>query len=258
MGTISPEHAAALEASKKAETVIMRYFGRDVQMRQKSDLTPVTQADIEAEQVIIASIRRHFPKHGFLGEETGESHINSEFVWVIDPIDGTKNFIRGIPLFSTQIALLKDGIPVLGVSRLPAMQELIHGEVGYGSYMNGRRIQVSSVDDVSSAFISLGGLNHFIATGQIKNILKVAQSAGRVRSLGDAYAYHLLATGRCEAVMEARIRIWDVAALSVIVAEAGGVCTDLQGRKIGLDTTSVICSNGKLHSQLLDLFGATY
>ncbi len=252
MNAISHELAVALEASEQAETVLMKYYGLDIQIQQKNDLTPVTQADTEAEKTIIEFIRRRFPTHGFLGEETGKFQADSEFVWVIDPIDGTANFIRKIPLFGIQIALLRNDIPVLGVSRLPAMKEIIYGELGRGSYMNGRPIRTSEINTIKSAFVSIGGLNHLVATAQFENILNIVRSVRRIRSFGDAYAYHLLATGRCEAVIDARIRIWDVAALSVIIGEAGGTCTDWQGQKIGPNITSVVCSNGIIHSELID------
>jgi len=254
MEIASREMTVALEAAEEASRIIMQHYGADFAVSQKPDATPVTAADLQAERRISEIIRRHFPQHGILGEESGEFHIEREWVWVVDPIDGTKNYIRGIPLFGTQIALLKQGAPYLGVSRLPAMGELLCGERGHGAYVNGQPARVSQTQDLCSSLVSLGGLNHFAAMGHMAGIVRLARAAGRVRGFGDAYAYHLLATGRCEAVVEVGIRVWDIAAFAVIVEEAGGTCTDLEGGKVGLETRSVICSNGAIHRPLIDLF----
>lgn len=257
MKNLSRELAAAIEASRKAEGIIMKHYRSDMNVWQKSDSSPVTPADIEAEKVIIETIKHHFPDHGILSEENSGAnipgeHINREYVWVVDPIDGTKNYIRGIPFFGTQIALLRNGVPVLGVSNMPSIQEMIYGEKGRGAYLNGTKIHVSRVDKIAEAHISLGGLNHFLSAGKTENILNIVRAVGRVRGFGDAYAYHLLVTGRCEAVIEEGIRIWDIAAFCAIVREAGGNCTDLQGKPIDMETTSIVLSNGILHSKLLD------
>jgi histidinol-phosphatase len=249
----SIEMQVAIDASRRAQHVIMAHYDRSIRAHLKPDGTPVTQADLEAEKIIMDLIRECFPEHAFLSEEAGERGSRSELVWVIDPIDGTKNYVRGIPFFATQIALLRNGRPVLGVSNAPALQELLYAEVGHGAYLNGERVQVSNVDDLAQAYISLGGLNHFITSGQLEEVLRVVGEAGRVRGFGDAYAYHLVATGRFEAVVETGIHIWDVAAMSVIIDEAGGRCTDDQGANISFDTTCVICSNGKIHQRLLAL-----
>jgi len=249
----SEELQTALRASQKAEEIVLRYFGPEVASTLKPDQTPVTAADLEAEQAIIATLRERFPDYGFIAEESGRSPNSSEMAWIIDPIDGTKNFARGIPLFGTQIALARRGTPILGVSRLPAMQETLCAELGGGAQLNGRRVQVSTVAKLSQAHVSFGGLNHFCAAGLEQGLLDIVRTAARVRAFGDAYAYHLVASGRCEAVIEAKIAFWDVAALSAIVQEAGGVCSDFSGHPIGVDTTNIVCANGAaIHAELLD------
>ena len=251
----SPELAAALDAARKAEPIIMSYFGRKLETRLKDDASPVTQADIEAEEAIIATLHEHFPNYGILAEESGPRGEIDRPLWVIDPIDGTNNFVRGIPFFATQIALARDGVPVLGVSCMPAMGETLFAEAGRGAFRAGQAIAVSNIDSLSSAQISFGGLNYFLKHGRTEALLKLTAAAGRSRGFGDAYAYHLLASGRCEVVVEAHIRFWDIAALTVIVDEAGGRCTDLAGRPIGPSTADIVCTNGKLHAQVLELLG---
>ena len=251
MDTMSREMRIALLAAAQAGKLIMRYYGHNIDAETKADATKVTQADLEAEEIIITTIREHFPHHSFLAEESGCRGISSDCLWVIDPIDGTNSFVRGIPLFGTQIALFKAGVPVLGVSHLPALGELLCAEVGFGSYMNGHVIHVSSTKDLHQADISLGSLNYFVTAGRIGVVSRLGNATRRMRAYGDAYAYHLLASGRCDAVLEARTHVWDIAALTVIVQEAGGVCMDMDGEPIGLNTSSTVCSAPVLHPQLM-------
>jgi histidinol-phosphatase len=257
MHDMSPELSIALDATRAAEAVVMRYYGFATPVRIKPDASPITQADIEAETVIADTILARFPDHRILTEERGDSGVRSDYAWIVDPIDGTKNFIRGIPFFGIQVALTRLGKPVVGVSSVPLLGERLYAETGCGAFLDGRHgpVRVSDVERVADAHISLGGLNHFLADAEAENVLRVAGSAGRVRGFGDAYAYHLVATGRCEAVLERRIRFWDIAALSLIVREAGGTCTDLQGGPVGEKTISVMCSNGRVHAELLALYG---
>ena len=254
MGDQSLEIKTAISAARAAEEIIMHYYGGDYASRLKPDHTPVTQADEEAEEAIARTIRAQFPEHGFLGEETGEQDRASDYCWIVDPVDGTKNYIRGIPLFGTQIALMHRGVLQLGVSNMPAMGELLHAERGQGAYLNGMRVKVSDVGDLGGAQVSFGGLDYFDAAGRLDAAVTVVRGAGRIRAFGDAYAYHLVATGRCEAVLEAHIKIWDIAALSVIVEEAGGRCTDLDGVGIGTETGSMLATNGRVHEKLLAVF----
>jgi histidinol-phosphatase len=249
----SAELAAALEAAAQAEEIVMRYFGHEVTTQLKADASPVTQADLEAEAAIIATLRARFPDYGFLAEESGSSGDSERPMWVIDPIDGTRNFMRGIPLFGTQIALTRGGVPVLGVSSMPGMGETLFAEAGQGAYMASRRLAVSTIDTLSAAQVSFGGLNYFLQYGRKQALLDLTATTGRSRGFGDAYAYHLLATGRSEIVVEAHIRFWDIAALTVIIQEAGGQCTDLAGRPIGPHTADILCTNGPLHAAALDV-----
>ncbi len=249
--------AVALEAASKAETVIMDYYSGRIASELKSDGTPVTVADTEAERVIIETITNEFPDHGFLGEESGDTHSSSPYVWIIDPIDGTKNYIRRIPLFATQIALMRENELILGVSNAPAMTELLHAEKDCGAFLNNQRVNVTDVGRFDEAMICHGGLKYFNEKGILTNLFILANDAHRTRGFGDCYMYHLLASGRADAVIEAAISIWDIAALTVIVEEAGGKVTDLQGATIDKNTDSILATNGLLHQQILVPFDKT-
>ena len=244
----------ALEAVKKAEEVIMKYYSGKIKVKLKSDQTPLTLADTEAEKVIIETIKGRFPEHGFLGEESGNNKTRSEYHWLVDPIDGTKNYVRKIPVFGTQLALMKGNEVILGVSNAPALKELVYAERGSGSFLNGEPIHVSKVSDISKAMICYGGLKHFIKKGFSSNLLELINTASRDRSFGDFYMYHLVASGRADAVVEAAIAIWDVAALELIIEEAGGKMTDMRGNPVGKDISTVIATNRLLHDAVLKYF----
>ena len=171
----SAELKTAITAAKAAEEVVMHYFGDDIERRLKSDQTPVTKADEEAEHVIAETIRSQFPEHGFLGEETGRSDTDSSCCWIVDPIDGTKNYVRGIPLFGTQIALMRNGRLELGVSNLPVMGELLYAERGQGAYLNEVQIHVTSQNSLADAQISFGGLDHFADVGQLGPVMEIVR-----------------------------------------------------------------------------------
>ncbi|MBV9345916.1 MAG: inositol-phosphate phosphatase [Gammaproteobacteria bacterium] len=247
----SRELTAAVEAAAAAAEVIRPFYRSALAVRTKADDSPVTDADVRAEQVIRAALERHCPGYGFYGEETGQHAMQQSHVWLVDPIDGTKGFIRGTPYFSTQIALLRDGALVLGVSSAPAVEELAYAESGSGAFLNGERVQVSAVAELSQAHVSTGNLKSLAASARWGRLAALIGRVARIRGYGDFVHYHLLARGALEAVIESDVNILDIAALAVIVREAGGLCTDLEGEAVGLGTHSVLASNVALHAQLL-------
>ena len=234
-----------------------RYRAQDFSVVTKADATPVTEADREAEAAIKRVLRQTFPDHAFYGEEEGREG-DSEFLWLIDPIDGTKAFVRGYPFFSTQIALMHAGELVLGVSAAGEFGERAWAVRGAGAYLDGQRLQVSS----ASAFdarcaISTGNLKSLAAAPARWNALAgLVRRVGRIRGYGDFLHYHLLARGAIDLVIESDLNILDIAALALIVREAGGVFSDLDGGAIGLDTHSALAGTPALHAQALALFGA--
>lgn len=252
----TPELRVAIEAAKAAAEISRRYFRGNLVVTTKADRTPVTQADVECEDAIRRIVLEAFPDHGFFGEEGGMSGESSDSLWLVDPIDGTKGFIRQYPFFSTQIALMRGGRLVLGVSSGPMFEELAWAERGQGAWLNGEPLRVSEVAALSDCALSTGNLRSLALSPAWPALGEIVAEVSRIRGYGDFYHYHLLASGKIEAVVESDVNILDIAALSVIVEEAGGTFTDLQGRSVGLDTTSVLAANPALHRALHTRLGA--
>lgn len=250
--TPSPELSAALDAARAAADVIRGFYQRNVRIDVKADKTPVTEADVRSEEAIRELLTKRFPDHGFYGEETGKSAMDAESVWLVDPIDGTKSFVRECPFFSTQIALMRGGRFVLGVSCAPAYDELAWAERGAGAFLNGKAIRVSAVKALDGAIVSSGNLKSLAASPAWARFGGLIGNVNRIRGYGDFVHYHLLARGALDVVVESDVNILDIAALTVIVEEAGGSFTDLKGLPVGLATTSVLATNGALHAAILD------
>ena len=248
----SPQLDVAIAAAEAAARISRDYYRGNFTVTTKADLTPVTQADVECEETIRNIILDAFPDDGFYGEETGKTQADAERLWLVDPIDGTKAFVRQYPFFSTQIALLERGSLVLGVSSGTMFDELAWAEQGKGAWLNGERLSVSSIDDPARAAYSTGNLKSLARSDGWGRLAEFVAVSDRIRGYGDFYQYHLLAAGKIEAVVESDVNILDIAALSVIVTEAGGVFTDMNGKPPGLDTRSVIAANPALHAKLLD------
>ena len=247
----SAELQAALEAAEAASQVIRELYRKNLAVTVKADRSPVTEADVRAEEAIRGVLAARFPGYGFYGEETGRHAMDAESLWLVDPIDGTKSFVRETPFFSTQIALLRGGRIVLGVSAAPAYGELAWAERGQGAFLGGARIGVSRVDALSAAHLSTGNLKTLAAGPAWSRFGRLVREVDRLRGYGDFVHYHLLARGALDIVIESDVNILDVAALSVIVEEAGGRFTDLAGGPLTLATTSVLASNGALHEAVL-------
>ena len=243
----------ALAAAQKAADISRSYYAGNFTVTTKEDRTPVTQADVECEQAIRAIIMEAFPDHGFFGEETGRTRDDADFLWLVDPIDGTKGFVRQYPFFSTQIALMHHGQIVLGVSSGTMMDELAWAEKGCGAWLNGKRLKISRIDNPDRAAVSTGNLKSLAASDGWDAFGRIVNRADRIRGYGDFYHYHLLAAGKIEAVIESDVNILDIAALSIIVTEAGGLFTNLNGDPVELGTRSVLAANPSLHAKYLRL-----
>jgi histidinol-phosphatase len=253
----SPYLPVALEAVKNAEVVIMRHFERDVAVETKADNTPVTIADKQAEEVIKRTIHKAFPDHTFYGEEGDKVDLNNHhgYTWIIDPIDGTKSYIRGQPLFGTELALLKDGELIVGVSNAPALKELMYAAKGEGSYVNGKPVQVSKVDSLEEAYLSNGRLQYFEQIKLIPPLLAISRKVKWARGMGDFWIYHLVAQGKVDIMIEASVKFWDIAAVKVIVEEAGGTFTQIDGQPITYLSTNCLATNGVLHARTVRALG---
>jgi len=249
--THSPELQAALDAAEAAARIARSLYQRNLAVRVKEDKSPVTEADVQCELAIREILQSRFPGYGFYGEETGSEGLDAEHLWLVDPIDGTKAFVREYPMFSTQIALMRAGELVLGVSSAPVYGEVAHAQIGRGAFLNGSPLKVSSVDTLEAAALSAGNLKSLARGPRWARYGAIVSRLSRIRGYGDFLHYHLLAAGKIDAVIESDVNILDIAALVVIVREAGGVFTDLDGGPIGLDTTSVLAANPALHGVVL-------
>ena len=247
----SPELKAALDAAEQAAGIARSMFQRNIEVRIKADKSPVTEADVRCEIAIREILEARFPSYGFFGEETGSRDENAESLWLVDPIDGTKAFVREYPMFSTQIALMRRGEIVLGVSSAPVYGELSFAERGRGAYLNGKPIAVSDVATLEAAALSSGNIKSLASGGQWARYGALVAQVGRIRGYGDFLHYHLLASGKIDAVIETDVNILDIAACVAIVNEAGGRITDLNGAPITLQSTSVLATNGRMHAPIL-------
>ncbi|WP_017942595.1 MULTISPECIES: inositol monophosphatase family protein [unclassified Thioalkalivibrio] len=245
---------AAQAAADAAEKVIRHYYEAGVDVETKPDDTPVTRADVESEQAIRQVIREHFPDHGFYGEETGQSDMDSDYVWLIDPIDGTKSFVRRYPFFSTQIALMYKGELILGLSNGIQFGERAWAEKGQGAFLNGNPIAVEKTVDLGRASLSTGNLKSLAQSPEGWTALGgIMAEVNRTRGYGDFYHYHLLARGSIDLIIESDVNILDIAALAVIVREAGGVFTNLSGGELDLKTANVLAAaTPELHRTALN------
>jgi len=249
----SPYLPVAIQAVKAAEKIILQHYQSNLAVQTKADMTPVTIADQQAEEIIKQTILAAFPDHTFFGEEGEKVDLENHkgFTWIIDPIDGTKSYIRGIPLFGTLLALLHDGELIVGVSNAPVWGEMLYAAKGEGAFVNDTRIHVSDVADLQDSFVSNGRLKYFEDIDKIPQLLSVSRQAKWARGMGDFWIYHLVAQGKVDVMMGGSIKFWDIAAAKVIVEEAGGQMTQLDGQPITFRSTATLATNGKLHAAIV-------
>ncbi|EIL99718.1 inositol-phosphate phosphatase [Rhodanobacter thiooxydans] len=243
--------AAAREAAAAAAEVIRHYWRRGVEVELKPDATPVTIADREAEQAIRKVLQAALPQASIYGEEFGLDGERGDLLWLVDPLDGTKSFVRRTPFFSTQIALLDGDELVLGVSSAPVYGETMWASVGHGAWLDGVRVGVADTAQMAQASISIGNVKTLTADARWEALGALIRDSNRIRGYGDFCHYHLLSRGSLDLVIESDVNILDIAALAVIVREAGGVFTDLDGAPPTLDTRSVLAGTPAIHAQAL-------
>jgi histidinol-phosphatase len=255
-----PDHLElrrAIAAAEAGGNVIRAGFGQAHRVSIKSDSSPVTAIDLEAERVICASLRGAFPDDGFFGEESGRSDGPSGRLWVIDPLDGTKNFLKQLPFVSTQVALWERDTFVVGASCAPMFDDTIGAAAGAGAWRGNARLTVSDVNELAHASLSFGNVKTLARSARDwANVGALISRAARTRGYGDFFHYHALAAGQLDVVIESDVSIYDVAALSVIVTEAGGKVTDLAGKPLALDSTTIVATNGRLHDAVLAALSA--
>jgi histidinol-phosphatase len=254
MSPVADDVALALQLADEADALTLDRFGAlDLRIETKPDLTPVTDADRSAEELLRGLLEKNRPTDAVLGEEYGGTAAYEGRQWVLDPIDGTKNFVRGVPVWATLIALLQDGVPVVGVVSAPAMGRRWWAGTGEGAYTSfdgtTRAISASGVDDIGSASLSFSDLT----TGwgdRRSQFLDLTDAVWRVRGYGDFWSYCLVAEGAVDIAVEPEVKLWDIAPLDVLVREAGGAFTSIEGSP-GPHGGSAIATNGHLHETVL-------
>lgn len=242
--------AVALLAAKRAGRTALRSFGGKLRVERKPDLTPVTAVDRACEEELRRTIRSAFPDDGFVGEEFGLTRAASGNRWILDPIDGTKSFIRGLPFWGTMVAREEEGRLTLGVIYFPALDELLWARRGAGAFNGRKRLRVSRVSRLRAATVIHGDVKCFAQTGSLSRLGNIAGRTETLRGYSDCWGYLWLCRGKVEAVIEAQMNPWDVAAPKVIVEEAGGCMTGWRGEDSWRIPNSA-ATNGSLHPALL-------
>jgi len=242
----------ALALATEAGEFTQRFFrSPDLQVETKADGTPVTLADQGAEKLIRDAIAAEFPNDSIMGEEYGATNASSGRQWVIDPIDGTKSFTAGVPMYSNLLAVIDDGVPVLGIINLPAVNEMLWAVTGQGAFCNGEPCAASSKGELAGAYVMTSSVRYWP-----ENYLQTVLDRDIIlRTWGDAYGYAMVATGRAEAMIDPRANVWDVAPIGVILTEAGGAFTDLNGNP-QVTAGNGIGTNGVLHNEFRSAFPA--
>jgi len=242
----------AIDAAKAAGEIALRYFRTNLTVETKADRTPVTKADRECEAVVTEILSARFLEHGFLGEELGERPGAVNARWIIDPIDGTKNFIRGIPFWAVLIGLEERGEITTGVIFNPVTGALLTARVGEGAFANGERIRVSDCARLADATLLHSSLNLLRADGCWEGFVRLVDGTAPSRGFGDYYGYDMVAQGKAELYVEVDLKPWDIAPVKIVVEEAGGRLTDFGGRPTIYDGR-VLATNGRLHDEALAL-----
>ncbi len=242
-------HELAWEAGKLTQ----RYYQTALTVEHKADESPVTVADKTSEAFLRAAIQARFPEHGILGEEEGYSGpAGAEFQWVLDPIDGTKTFVRGAPMYGVMIGILRAEQPVVGVVNMPALNEIVYAASGLGCYWNGRRCRTSSVSRFSEGLVCATYARGYEQYGKAEPFARLLESCGMFRTWGDCYGYVMVATGRAEVALDPILSKWDAAPLLPILTEAGGTFTDWRGNAT-IDGAEGLATNGALFDEVMSL-----
>jgi histidinol-phosphatase len=262
MQAASDDLALALELADAADAITLeRYGAADLEVETKPDLTPVTEADTAVERAIRERLARARPDDAVLGEEFGVSESEGPRRWIIDPIDGTKNFVRGIPVWATLIALQDGEGLTVGVVAAPALHRRWWAERGKGGFVDDglagspRRLRASMVADLGDAQLSTGELTEWEQVDRLEAVMTLIRRCWRSRAFGDFWSYMLLAEGAVDVAAEPRVSLWDLAAPQIVVEEAGGRFSDLTGVARS-DGGSAVATNGPLHDAVLKIVGS--
>lgn len=219
----------AHELAWQAGKITLRYFQTGITPDFKADESPVTVADRETEQFLRSAIAARYPTHAVLGEEYGETGAGASYRWIVDPIDGTRSFVRGVPLYGVMLGLEREGEPVLGVVNIPVLNEMVYAAQDLGCYWNGRPCRVSQVSTLKESLLLASAVSGYDDERNLPALQRLIKNVGTFRTWGDCYGYFLVATGRAEIMLDPQMSVWDAAALFPIMREAGGTFTDWNG-----------------------------
>lgn len=244
---------AAIEIARIGGEHTLKYFKKDLTIISKEDDSPVTVADRETEQIIRKEILKRFPEHGIIGEEYGQTNKESKITWVLDPIDGTKSFIHGIPFYTTLIGIMIENEPVVGIIYAPALDELCAAGIGLGATFNGEPCRVSETRDLSKATFLVTEIDRFRELGQQELFQELLDRTKIHRTWGDAYGHMMVATGRADLMYDPELNIWDAAALLPVVKEAGGIFCDVNGKQT-IHSGNGYSTNEFLYPELKKIF----
>jgi histidinol-phosphatase len=244
---------AAESIARNGGVSTLNYFKKSFELEFKSDKSPVTNADREAEMIIRDAIQSKFPEHGIIGEEYGSDGMNHDVVWVIDPIDGTQSFIHGIPIYTTLIGILIEGVPKVGIIYAPALDEMVSAASGSGAFFNGNSCKVRNCNEIGKATFLSTDVKNVGKYNFEKPFKELLAATGIHRTWGDAYGHMMVATGRADVMFDPILNVWDAAALMPVVTEAGGTFTDVKGIKTIESGNALSCSNG-IHEAVIRAF----
>jgi|SRR5215469_14276090 len=242
----------AVGAAREAGKITLDFFQTGLAVQTKLDRSPVTMADLSAEEKLRELIGSRYPEHDITGEEFGETAKSSRYRWILDPIDGTQSFIRGVGMYGVLIGLELDSEPILGVVNFPALGEIVYAARGLGCYWNGRRVHVSKIDSLGEATLLMTDVPALYQYGRGRVYERLSRSVGFQRTWGDCYGHILVATGRAEIMLDPVMHVWDCAALLPIVQEAGGTFTDWNGVAT-IRGGNALSTNGLLFDQVREI-----
>jgi histidinol-phosphatase len=242
----------AVDLSWRAGKVTLEYFQTRTAIERKPDQSVVTVADRRTEEVMRNAIHARFPTHGIIGEEYGSESTETDYTWIIDPIDGTQSFVHGAPLYGVLLGLEYKGESLVGVVNCPASDDLVYAARGEGCFWNGRRASVSETADLQDALVTTSGTEYFDKVGRSESWQRVVGRAARYRTWGDCYGYVLVATGRADVMIDPIMNVWDCAPLLPVIMEAGGTFTDWRGNAT-IRGGDAVATNGRLHQSVLSL-----
>ncbi len=242
----------AIKTVKKSNAITIKYYSKKIKHRVKENLTPVTIADVKAENFIISKIKENYPKHSILAEEHGKSVNEAEFKWIIDPIDGTKNYMRRYPFWGTLLALEFQGEVVLGIISMPAINEFVYAAKGMGCYYNDKRSKVSKIKAIKDSYLIHGGLDYILTEPYKNNFMNLVSQTYYNRGFGDCHGHSFIINGRAEMMIDPHVAPYDVASVKICVEESGGRFSDLNGNNTIYGGNALV-TNGKVHDTVLKI-----